>query len=243
MTDPPHVPEGLYEAEPLTRQEYISAVVHLYRGEMARANVWRTRLDTTTHWAILTAMGMLSFAFNQADHSHATLLVAMIILINFLVLESRRYLFFDVWRKRVRMVEENFYNPILSREVVSPKDFWGRLVAQDLQRPSFKLGYLQACRSRLVRNYLMLFILLLAAWVVKICIHPVPIGQEPLQWQLNMALGPIPWWLILGFVVLLYGTIFALVLFGKGSSLQEEISTWKGPSTQEILPADLKGPR
>ncbi len=241
MSNQPLPQGGLYEAEPLNRQEYISAIVHLYRGEMSRANVWRTRLDTTTNWAIFTSMGMLSFAFSQADHSHATVLVAMVILVNFLLLESRRYLFFDVWRKRVRMVEENFYNPILTREVVSPKDSWGKLVAGDLLRPTFKLSYLEACRSRLVHNYLGLFILLLAAWVVKVAIHPVGLDLHPDRWRLNVALGPIPWWVIVAFVGLFYGTLAAIVIFVKRTD--EERAPWRDPSFQDSPGEDPEGSR
>ena len=47
-----------YESTPLTRSEYIAAIVHLYRGELYRANSWRIRLDNTTNWAILTAAGL-----------------------------------------------------------------------------------------------------------------------------------------------------------------------------------------
>jgi uncharacterized membrane protein len=32
----------------------IGALAHLYRGELYRSTVWRTRLDTTTNWAVLT---------------------------------------------------------------------------------------------------------------------------------------------------------------------------------------------
>ena len=30
----------------------IGALAHLYRGEMYRSTVWRTRLDTTTNWSV-----------------------------------------------------------------------------------------------------------------------------------------------------------------------------------------------
>lgn len=40
-----------FEDYPLTRQESISAMVHFYRGEMYRSQIWRQRLDTTTNWA------------------------------------------------------------------------------------------------------------------------------------------------------------------------------------------------
>lgn len=31
----------------------ITALSHLYRGELYRSTVWRTRLDATTNWAVL----------------------------------------------------------------------------------------------------------------------------------------------------------------------------------------------
>jgi uncharacterized membrane protein len=41
-----------FEDYPLTRSEYIAALVHFYRGELSRADHWRARLDPTTNWAI-----------------------------------------------------------------------------------------------------------------------------------------------------------------------------------------------
>ena len=32
----------------------IGALAHLLRGEMYRSTVWRTRLDTTTNWSVVT---------------------------------------------------------------------------------------------------------------------------------------------------------------------------------------------
>ena len=31
----------------------IGALAHLYRGELYRSTVWRTRLDATTNWAVV----------------------------------------------------------------------------------------------------------------------------------------------------------------------------------------------
>jgi uncharacterized membrane protein len=226
-----------FEAKPLTRQEYIAALVHLYRGEMSRANTWRTRLDTTTNWAIITVMGLLSFAFGNSQHSHATLLVGMVMLINFLILESRRYLFFDVWRKRVRMIEENFFNPILCRELDSPEGGWGHLVAEDLLQPRFKISYLQACRARLLRNYLGLFALLLAAWVVKVSLNPYNLAEHPEAWRINLALGPIPWFVVLTFVVLVYLVLF-LILTVVPRAQADQSTAWLSHDDQVIAPLD-----
>ncbi len=208
-------PGQSFEDYPLTRPEYISALVHLYRGELARANVWRSRLDTTTNWAVLTTMGLLSFGFNTAENSHASMLVGMIMVTHFLLLEARRYRVCDVWSSRLRMIEENFYGPILTRDLKSPRGHWGRLVAADLLHPRYKITYLQAIRARLVRNYTALYSLLLIAWLVKVAIHPQSVfaeGFSPPRLEANIALGPIPWWLVAFFAVLLYAGIAALLL-------------------------------
>ena len=96
----------------------------------------------------------------------------MVLVLTFLNIEARRFRFFDVWRARVRMLEENFMGPILRRDLESPVGSWGKLVAEDLLHPRFKLTYHQALRARLQRNYLSIFLLLLASWIIKLVMHP-----------------------------------------------------------------------
>ncbi len=200
---------GAFEDYPLTRPEYISAMVHFYRGELVRANTWRIRLDTSTNWAILSAMGLLSYAFGAPDHSHASLIIGMILVLNFLSLEARRYRFFDVWRHRVRMIEQNFFEPLLTRDLQSPERNWGNLVAGDLLQPTFKISYLQALRARFVRNYASIYGLLLAAWIVKLLLHAEPGVGRPLE---RLAVGPIPWYVPLAVVGGLYLYLVSVVL-------------------------------
>jgi uncharacterized membrane protein len=47
----------------------IGALAHLYRGEMYRSKVWRTQLDATTNYAVVTTGIALSVAFGRADAS------------------------------------------------------------------------------------------------------------------------------------------------------------------------------
>jgi len=119
---------------------------------MHRASVWRGRLDTTTNWALVTSGGMLSFAFSAPDHSHVTLLLANFLALMFLTYEARRFRYFDVWRSRVRMLEENFFLPIIRRNLVSPRSDWREWVAEDLDQPKFKISLLEAIGMRLQRN-------------------------------------------------------------------------------------------
>ncbi len=198
-------PPPSFEDVPLTRSEYITTMVHFYRGEMARANIWRTRLDTTTNWAVVTTGGMLSFAFSQPGHSHVTLLLAGALVAVFLGFEARRFRYFDVWRSRIRMIEENFLIPILRRNLISPRSQWRDLVAEDLDAPTFKITYLQAVAMRLRRNYIWLYLVILTAWTGKLHLHPAPAASlgEVLG---RMAIGPVPGGAVLAVVAT--GSIF-----------------------------------
>ncbi|MGH9380896.1 MAG: DUF2270 domain-containing protein [Thermoanaerobaculia bacterium] len=44
--------------------------------------------------------GILSFAFGDAGHLSASIILGMYLVVNFLVLEARRYRYFDVWKNR-----------------------------------------------------------------------------------------------------------------------------------------------
>lgn len=223
-----------FEDYPLTRQEYISALVHFYRGEMYRSQVWRTRLDTTTNWAVLTTAAMASFAFGVPTHHHIILLLTNLLITLFLVHEARRFRYFAVYRARVRMLEENFFLPIITRELKSPMRDWRDAVATDLDQPKFKTTFFQAIGFRLWRNYLWIFLILLAAWVLKLFVHPT----EAASWgelYARMRVGPVPPW-----VVLALGTSFyALILAALGASwrrglpvdeikgLERDLAQWK----------------
>jgi uncharacterized membrane protein len=192
-----------FEDYPLTRPEYINAIIHFYRGELSRADAWRARLDPTTNWAVVTTGGMLSFTFSNAEHSHVTLLLADLLVTIFLGFEARRFRYYDVWRSRVRMIEENFFIPILLRNLVSPRSHWRDWVAQDLDRPTFKKTFLEAVALRLRYNYIWIFLVILAAWVAKLNLHPTA-AESVGQVIERMALGPAPGWSILTAVVAFY---------------------------------------
>jgi uncharacterized membrane protein len=204
-----------YESTPLTRQEYISAIVHLYRGELDRATTWRLRLDATTNWAVITTAGILSFSFGNERHSHLGLLAGVAMVSVFWMIEARRYRYADIWYSRVRRIEENFYGPILRRDPVSPTREWGQLVAEDLFRPRFRVSRAYALRKRLVRNYWAMFTVLFAAWSVKLLAHPLP-ARTWADVQTNLGLGILPWWLPLGGVVAFLGLLAWLLLARRG---------------------------
>lgn len=86
-----------------------SVVAHLYRGEVERTVSWRSRLDSTTNRAVTIIAGILAYAFSSGDVAHSILLVAMLIGVVFLLIEARRFRRYDVWRSRVRSMQENLF--------------------------------------------------------------------------------------------------------------------------------------
>ena len=203
-----------YESTPLERSSYVTAIIHLYRGEIARANTWRQRLDQTTNWAIFGMATTLGFAFNDPEHSHFAVVFANLLLFLFLFIEARRFRFFDVWRARIRKMEINFFGPILERRMSSPDVDWGSTIAEDLNEPRFHLTVMQSVRLRLLKNYLALFGLTLLAWVAKIFIHPVP----AVRWSEildRLQLGSLPPWMSLLPVAIMYASLAAIIVFGR----------------------------
>lgn len=216
-----------FESAPLTRPEYISAIVHLYRGELHRATAWRVRLDATTNWAVITTAGLLTFSFRDGGHSHWVLLTGVALISVFLAFEARRFRLADVWRARVRMIEENFYGPILRRDLTSPEAGWGRLVADDLFHPKFKISRLVALRVRFARNYWPIYTVLLSAWAV----HVVALPEQAHDWadvRANLSVGLLPWWLPL-VVVAGVLTAIALLFVLTPSIPKTEMEHWQIP--------------
>lgn len=233
MTDDPSKATA-FEDYPLTRAEYLSTMAHFYRGEIGRADAWRARLDPTTNWAVVTAGGMLSIAFTGPDHSHVTLLLAILLVSVFLGFEARRFRYFDVWRSRVRMLEENFFIPIIRRNLVSPRANWREFVAEDLDHPTFKISFLDAVGIRLRYNYIWIYLAILIAWLTKIYLHPVPAAGVAEQIE-RMEAGPLPGVLVLGTVLSLYAAATWLAVRGdprRGAAdeihgLEREMDHWK----------------
>jgi len=216
------------ESEPLTRPEYISAIVHLYRGELHRSNAWRIRLDNTTNWAILTTAGLLTFSFGEGQHSHWTLLAGMALVSTFLTFEARRFRLADVWRARVRMIEENFYGPLLRRSMDSPEALWGNMVADDLFRPKYKITHLQAIRLRLLRNYWPIYSVLLLAWCVHVTLLPVE-AESWAEVRTHLSAGLIPWWGSLAYIgSFLVAGLCIVILPPKAP--QTEMEHWSNPT-------------
>ena len=211
-----------FEEYPLTRQEYISAMVHFYRGEMYRSQIWRQRLDTTTNWAVVTTAAVVSFSFGDPAHSPVVLLLANLVIVIFLFTEARRYRYFAVYQARVRMLEENFYLPLLTRKLTSPMQDWSARVATDLDQPCFKTTMFQAVAFRLSRNYFWVFLILFVSWILKLFVHPERAVSFAEIYE-RMAVGFVAPWAVLLFALAFVGTAGAIAFGTRNQAPVEEI--------------------
>lgn len=160
---------------PVSTNEYTTVLAHYYRGEIARTTGWRDRIDRTTNWAITLIGGMLSISLSSPTEQHGILLFAMLLLMLFLVIEARRYRFFDVYRVRLRQLERYYLAQVFGAKQPADKH-WASEIAEDLSRPVFLMSFFDAFTRRLRRNYLWLFVMLLLAWIIKVA--PVRHGSQ-----------------------------------------------------------------
>ena len=151
-----------------TSTECINILAHYHRAEVARMAGWRDRIDRTTNWSITVVGAMLSVSLSTPSAHHGVVLFAMLLILLLLMIESRRYRFFDVYRGRVRRLERSYYAQVLSPTPERAEDDWMRELAEDLRKRMFRMSQGQAFARRLRRNYIWMFLILLAAWLLKI---------------------------------------------------------------------------
>ncbi|MBV8858723.1 MAG: DUF2270 domain-containing protein [Acidobacteria bacterium] len=192
-----------------TPAEFNTAMAHLYRGEVTRANTWRNRLDTTTNWAVVTTGATLSFAFSLPTNPHFVILINTVLVGFFLFMEARRYRYYEIWSGRVRLLETGYFMQMLSPDTAPEDSKWAQLLVADLDEPRFNVSEAEALGRRLRRNYLWMFMLLAASWNLKVYMHPYP-SPDFADFLRKADIGIVP-----GEVVLLVGIFFnvGLVLF------------------------------
>jgi uncharacterized membrane protein len=192
----------------------IGALAHLYRGEVYRSTVWRTRLDSTTNWAVVTTGIALSATFSSAEASPLPMVLVGLIVTVFLLFEARRYRYFNVWRARARLLETDFYAPMIRGEGTRLGVGWTELLAKDYCAPRYHINFARAIGRRLRRTYAWIFVIQAVAYYGKLAIHPTPLGRVADFWE-RAAIGPIPGDLVVVAGVLFHGgwALFALVTY------------------------------
>lgn len=183
-----------------------SVAAHLYRGEVDRATSWRARLDSTTNWAVTIIAGILAYAFSSDGVAHSIILVGMVIALVFLLVEARRFRRYDIWRSRVRSLQENlFANALDPAEGIEQRD-WRRQLSEDYRNPGVKMSLRSALAHRLRRVYLPLLVGLLLVWLFRLNGADEPLLQAA-------SVSNAPGWIVIGVVAVGYVLLFCLALW------------------------------
>lgn len=166
---------------------FLSLMGDAYRGEMGRTTAWRTRIDRTTNWAVVLTATLLTWAFSGESRPHYILLIGIVMITVFLGIEARRYRMYDIWRSRVRILEENVFANALDPEGVEQSN-WRKLLSDDFREPTVKTPVVEAVSRRLQRVYFALISVLVIAWLIRLTvfattptglIETATIGQLP----------------------------------------------------------------
>ncbi len=166
-----------------------TTLIHLYRAEVARSTQWRDRLDTTTNWAITTTAAVISFSFSDPNSPHFTILVGIFAVFIFLGIEARRYRYYDIWARRVRLIELGYLLPLSRQEPVTV-DFFAAL-ATEFTKPRLRVSGIESLAFRLRRTYVFILAGLLLSWVVKLDLHPTRVSHFG-EIVGRAQIGPIP---------------------------------------------------
>lgn len=185
----------------------IGAMAHLYRGEIYRSTIWRTRLDTTTNWSVVTLGVALSLVFSSPAASPLPLVLVGVLILLFLMIETRRYRYFNVWRARCRWIEKHFYVPMLDPRSVAASQ-WRRVLGDDYRQPRHHISFMTAMGRRIRRNYLWIIGIQASAFAGKLLVHPTPLSTLG-EFVSRARVGPIP-----GEIVLAAGILYVTTLVG-----------------------------
>ncbi|MFC7249176.1 DUF2270 domain-containing protein [Halomicroarcula sp. GCM10025324] len=186
----PRVGEGLLDVD----MGPSSALAHLYRGEIHRMKLWRERLDRTTNWAVILMAAVLTWAFTNETNPHYVILIGNAAVVLFLVIEARRYRAYDIWRSRVRSLQQNVWARGLDPGRDLGDEGWRESLARDYDRPTLKISAEEAIAHRLRRVYLPMFAILNGAWLLRVT------AFDGTAWPNSAAVGMIPGVVVTGLV-------------------------------------------
>ncbi len=212
-TPPPAAPsDGERRPAPDTRSAVaVNALVHLYRAEVGRLTAYRTRLDTSTNWAITTSALVGIFSIGDPQHPHAAFLLLMLVNYFFLALEARRFRAYEATRHRVLLLERYFYPDLLGAPT---NPCWSKELVDALRNPSQTVNRLGALGWRLRRNYLWIYLVVLIAWIGKLHLSGPP-TWDPAELMARASIGGIPAWLVVAVIGLFYAYLLVIAIAAK----------------------------
>src|SRR5262249_918137 len=161
----------------------------------------------------------------------------MLLTVTFMTIEARRTRYYHLWGSWLRLLETEYFVPILKDNSVTVNDTWQALIVRDLGFPHFKTTSVQMLGRRLREVYLPIYTFLILTWFVKLLFqHPAAqgcaassLGPQAIEDAVDRylrynpvcstdtllshaAIGPIPGWLVMTMVLACYLGLIALLL-------------------------------
>ena len=204
-----------------------SVMAHAYRGEMDQATTWRQRLDQTTTWAVTIIAAILTWAFTNANNPHYILLIGVVIVAIFVGIEARRYRDYDVYRSRVRLLQQNLFANALDPSQGVEHPHWRAELSTDYRTPRLKVPFGEALANRLRRVYLALLGVLLVAWVFRITAFTPRRG-----WLATAGIANVPGIVVVAAVAAFYAAALVIAFWprerhAKGEFREGDPDAWK----------------
>ncbi|ELK54840.1 MULTISPECIES: DUF2270 domain-containing protein [Haloferax] len=204
-----------------------SSFAHLYRGEIHRMKSWRERLDRTSNWAITLMAGILTWSFSAQTHPHYLILLGVVTLSIFLSIEARRFRAYDIWRSRVRLIQQNVWAYALDPDGGVLDENWREKLGEDYRTPNMKIPFEEALAHRLRRVYLPLFLVMLAAWVIQLTTY-----TDGTTLVGSAGIGGVPGNIIVAFVAGFYATLLGISFRPRewhvnGELIPSDVTGWE----------------
>ncbi|AUV83825.1 hypothetical protein C2R22_00385 [Salinigranum rubrum] len=134
-------------------------------------------------------------------------------------------LWYDVYRSRIRMLQQNLFANALDPSQGTEHPDWRVELSNDYRTPKLKVTFREALANRLRRVYLALFGVLLAAWIFRITVTP---RQD---WLTTAAIAAAPGSVVVGVVATFSVTVLGIAIWphkrqAKGESREGDPETW-----------------
>lgn len=217
-------PIWTYKGYGLKSSEFVSAMAHEFRAEIHRTNTWRTRIDATTNWAVVVTGVSISIAFSQPKTHHGVIMLNALLITLFLYIEARRYLYYEFWNYRVRLMETDFFAAMLVPPF-RPSSKWADNLADNVLHFHLPISIWEAIGLRLRQNYLWIFFVTGVAWVAKYWLFPTPAANWP-EFISRAAVGPISGPVVVGVSLIYFSVLILVAIFTLRAT----------PPTSEVLP-------
>ena len=118
-------------------------------------------------------------------------------------------------------MHQNFiYHAVAHGTLSSDPDFsdegvyWRSELASDLRYPQYKMSMPYALGRRIAANYIYLFTILMAGWLMKIKLHPNVVTDWP-NYLEQAAVGRFSGWFTFSFIIIFMAHLIVLLIGSK----------------------------